>query len=256
MLGMVEYDAAELPRRRTSFVVAELNDEFREGPKDVANPMKSLISVTNLRIQEVNRALDEKIWSDRYGQAPASAPAFDTYLSCRDCHAKQAGFHAGKPHSAAFFTLLAKHKERDLDCVKCHSVGLGQKGGFHGLADAFRDGEGRPVSLAKVRASAGPGFPRGPGYREDPGRLAADVAVWDAALRKNGVRKAFVSVQCESCHGTAAGHPFAAGRFQPARISTCLQCHTREQAPAWYGKDGKLLEARAKAKLDEMRCPR
>ncbi|HEY8279800.1 MAG TPA: multiheme c-type cytochrome [Bdellovibrionota bacterium] len=254
MLGMVEYLADDLPKTRSNFVVAELNADFNEGPSGLANPMKSLVAVTNLRIQETTKGIEEKIWQERDKQITKSS--FETYVSCRDCHAGQQDFHAGKPHSAAFLTLMAKHKETHLDCVKCHSVGLGQ-GGFDNLANAFRDAKGEPVPLAKIRKLAGKGFPKADvSYRSNPGQLKADVEAWDVAMKKAGVRKAFVSVQCENCHGSMPGHPFSEFHPKPVTVNACVQCHTKEQAPAWYGKDGKLLMDKAQSALDSMKCPK
>jgi hypothetical protein len=257
MLGMVEYAASDLPRTRTGFTVAELNADYNEGPKGVANPMKNLVAVTNLRIQETNKALDRKIWENQAKRMPP--PSFETFVSCRECHEKQADFHAGKAHSAAFLTLMAAHKERNLDCVKCHSVGLGVTGGFESLADAFRDSTGKPVTLERILQEAEKGFPKGGVSYREPGsakRLRADVDKWHAALQKAGVRKAFVGVQCENCHGGMPGHPFGDMHPTAVRITTCVQCHTREQAPGWYRQDGNLDEKKAQAALESMRCPR
>ena len=255
MLGMVEYRAADLPKTRTNFVVAELNNEYDESPRGLANPMKSLVAVTNLRIEETNHALDQKIWAEQEKRMPASG--FETFLSCRECHGKQSEFHEGKPHSAAFLTLMVKHKEQNLDCVKCHSVGLGVTGGFDSLVDAFRNSAGQTVALEKIRQKAGAGFPEGDvSYLANPKRLRADVEHWNGALVKSGVSKAFVGVQCENCHGALPGHPFNDIHPTTVRITSCVQCHTRERAPQWYGKDGNLLETKAQAALDSMKCPR
>lgn len=255
MIGMVEYRAADLPKTRTNFVVAELNNEYDESPRGLANPMKSLVAVTNLRIQETNHALDEKIWAEQNARAPATG--VETFLSCRDCHAKQSAFHDGKPHSAAFLTLLAKHQERNLDCVKCHSVGLGMTGGFDSFADAFRDSTGKNVPFERILKAAGSGFPKDMSYRAaSPKRVEAEVTHWRESLSRAGVKKAFVGVQCENCHGPMPGHPFNNVHPSAVRITTCVQCHTKEQAPAWYGTDGNLLTGVAEAKLKSMKCPR
>jgi len=253
MLGMVEYEAADLPRTRTNFLVTDLDDQFNEGPRELANPMKSLVAITNLRIAEANKKADAQIWNDQ--NKKDSAAGFETFVSCRDCHSSQAHFQEGKPHAAAFLTLLAKHKETNLDCLKCHSVGMGEPGGFRSLADAFR-GDGGNIKLEEIRKLAGKDFPKDDvSYRSDPARTRSDVAHWIGALKKKGVKKAFVSVQCESCHGKMPGHPF--GEFKPGKVSmnACLICHTPEQAPAWY-KAGKLDDAKAKAAMASMACPR
>jgi hypothetical protein len=71
------------------------------------------------------------------------------------------------------------------------------------------------------------------------------------------VKKAFVAVQCETCHGPRPSHPFSdETRSRKVSIKTCLHCHTREQAPDWYDDDGQVLEVKAKAALESMSCPK
>lgn len=254
VLGMVEYAAEDLPKTRTQFVVADLDDNFNETPGGRANPMKALVEVTKIRITEANRKAEEAAWAAQ--SAADSKEGFTTFLSCRDCHDAQAAFQESKPHAAAFLTLLQKHQERNLDCVKCHSVGLNEPGGFTSLADAFLDANGKGVKLEEIRKHAGKGFPKdGTSYRASEAQTKKDVHHWIGALKKAKVKKAFVSVQCESCHGKLPGHPF--GDLKPAKVSlkTCVQCHTAEQAPLWY-KAGKLDEEKAKAALASMACPR
>ena len=215
--------------------------------------MKNLLAVTNLRMAEANKKLDERIWTAHQGRAPG----FETFLTCRDCHGKQAEFQEGKLHSAAFLTLMAKKQETNLDCVKCHSVGLGAEGGFNSLKSAFLDESGSPVSLDKIRGHLGaPSFASG-GYRENPAAIRPDVAKWIAALKKEQVKKAFVGVQCENCHGPKPGHPFDSGPPSVAvATSTCLQCHTKDQMPAWYDSAGKVKEAEVQTALKSVACPR
>jgi hypothetical protein len=256
MLGMVEYEAATLPKRRTDFLVAELNAEYDNSPKGMANPMKNLLAVTNLRMAEANRKLDEGLWAAHEGKGVS----YDTYISCRDCHSKQSEFQDGKLHAAAFLTLLSKKQETNLDCVKCHSVGLGMPGGFRNMQEAFRDAEGNPVSLEKIQQHLGAGFPAADAnYRENQERVRPDVAKWNTAMHKAGVKKSFVTVQCESCHGAMGGHPFANdGPIQPKKVATalCLNCHTKEQMPAWYEANGKVKQESVAAALKLMACPK
>jgi hypothetical protein len=251
MLGMVEYSVADFPKR-TDFVVEELDARFNETPRGEANPIKNLLAVTNLRMLEANRKLDDRIWTAHQGK-----DGFQTFLSCRDCHSKQAAFQEGKLHAAAFLTLLRAKQENNLDCVKCHSVGLGAPGGFKSLKTAFLDEAGEPVPLEKIRGHAGKDFPaleKG-GYRENPGAIRPDVARWIDAMKKAGVKKTFVSVQCENCHGSMLEHPFSGGPATAVATKTCLQCHTKEQMPAWY--DGnKVKQEKVQAALKEVACPR
>lgn len=255
MLGRVEYEAATLPAKRTGFAVEELNNEYDQAPRGLANPMKSLVAVTTLRIGEANRKLDERIWAAHDGK---KVEGYDTLLSCRDCHSKQASFQEGKRHAAAFLTLVARKQEMNLDCVKCHSVGMGQPGGFNTLGNAFRDQAGENIPYAEIKKAMGPHFPADEAdYRANPAKIRPDVARWIDNLKKAGAKKAFVSVQCENCHGPKPGHPFA-GDSVAKNVSTglCLQCHTKEQMPAWYDGGGKVKQAEVTAALKTVACPR
>lgn len=252
MLGMVEYEAESLPAKRTKFVVDELGADYNDAPRGMANPMKNLLAVTNLRMAEANRKLDERI--SQAHQATGDG-GFQTFLACRDCHGKQANFQEGKRHAAAFLTLVAKKQEMNLDCVKCHSVGLGEKDGFRSLADAFRDNKDQPVAGAMKKLFHPP---EDTDYRKDPAKIRPDVARWIASMKSAGVQKSFVSVQCENCHGPKPGHPFdmASGHSQ-VLAKTCLQCHTSEQMPAWYEPGGKKVKtAVVDAALKSVACPR
>ena len=257
MFAYLEYGLQEFPKKLLSNVVLELNADFNHSPNDEANPMKNLIAVTNLRIGQANRKLDEKIWAEHKD----AVAGYDTFISCRDCHSKQAEFQEGKPHAASFLALVAKKQETNLDCVKCHSVGLGVPGGFQSMAEALRDESGQGVSVDSVIAKMGKDFPPKEEYRvlyhKDPQHLRSDVQRWIASLQSSGVKKAFLGMQCENCHGGMSGHPFANDNKSPKVTGAlCLQCHTKEQAPAWYGSDGKVNSAVVAAAIKEMGCPR
>jgi hypothetical protein len=256
LLGMVEYEASSLPAKRTDFKVDELNAEYNDAPGGRANPMKALVAVTNLRMAEANKKLDERIWAAHQAE---SASGYQSFLSCRDCHAGQAKFQEGKLHAASFLTLMAKKQETNLDCVKCHSVGLGAPGGFKSMADAFRDEHGDPVPLAKVKDAMGKNFPPADAhYRENPGRIRPDVQRFIAALQKAGVRKSFPTVQCENCHGGRPGHPFSENHAADKSVPTtaCLACHTKEQMPSWYDASGKLKNDAVEKAKASVACPR
>lgn len=256
VIGMVEYEALSLPETRTQFLVQDLDDQFNESPRGLANPMKGLAAITKIRMEEVNRRAEQEAANHSGAPPDSQASPYSTFMSCRDCHENQAAFQEGKPHAAAFLTLMAKHQERNLDCVKCHSVGMGEQGGFRNLADAFRDQRDAPISLEKIRGILGKNFPSpGLSYRANEEQTKKDVHRWINGLKEAGVRKAFVSVQCENCHGRLPGHPF--GGFSPGKVSvqSCVKCHTPEQAPAWYS-GGALNKEKATAAIAAMACPR
>lgn len=253
MLGLVEYDVNEFPKKRTEFTVTELNADYNEAPKGLANPMKNLIAVTNLKMAEANKKLEDKLWATHQNMKEG----YQSFVSCKDCHSKQAQFHEGKLHSAAFLTLVSKNKEHNMDCVKCHSVGLGKDGGFTSLSNAFLNEEGAAIPYEKIRAAMGNVPEHDVNYRDNRAKIRPDVQKWIESLKKAGVKKAFVSVQCENCHGGMEGHPFDFSK-KPAKVAanTCVQCHSKEQMPSWYDSKGELNQKTVAAAIKEMTCPK
>jgi hypothetical protein len=250
MLGLVEFEAKNF--KRSNFVVTELDGDFVDSPKGMANPMKNLVAITNLKMEEANKKLDQQIWNKHQGKVAG----FQTFLSCRECHGKQASFQEGKHHSAAFLTLMAANKDRNMDCVKCHSVGMGKEGGFSTMKEAFLDEAGKPVPLEKIKGHLPKNFPSG-GYRNEVGKIRPEVERWIEAIKKAGVKKSFVSVQCENCHGARPDHPFSNnGASAKVALNTCLQCHTKEQMPDWYNDKGILNKSVAEKAMQEIACPR
>ncbi|NUM89795.1 MAG: hypothetical protein HUU37_11360, partial [Bdellovibrionales bacterium] len=133
----------------------------------------------------------------------------------------------------------------------------GEKGGFRTLMDAFRGADGRAMSWKSVKEKSGlVDHPRAStDYRKNPGAVSADVEKFVHGLQRAGVKKSFVSVQCENCHGPRAGHPFENVKAQPVTSSTCIRCHTLEQMPSWW--NGKTLNEEAwRADLRKVTCPR
>jgi hypothetical protein len=104
--------------------------------------------------------------------------------------------------------------------------------------------------LARLRGSA-------TDYRAVPAAIRPDVKRWIGGLQEAGVKKAFVSVQCENCHGGLPDHPFGNEAREAHAVDSqrCLLCHTKEQMPTWYDDAGVLKpEALAEA-LKGVRCP-
>ena len=63
----------------------------------------------------------------------ASPPAGDTYLGvvrCAECHQSFQESWQKTRHAGAFDSLIKAGKSNDPECIVCHSVGYGEKGGF------------------------------------------------------------------------------------------------------------------------------
>ncbi len=63
----------------------------------------------------------------------ASAQAQATFVGvdkCKGCHAPEFKDFEGRKFSKAWSVLVMRGKTKDPECLKCHSTGFGQPGGF------------------------------------------------------------------------------------------------------------------------------
>jgi hypothetical protein len=51
-------------------------------------------------------------------------------LACKSCHESEYESWRNDPHSKALDSLVAKSKQDEADCLKCHTTGMGRAGGF------------------------------------------------------------------------------------------------------------------------------
>ena len=59
---------------------------------------------------------------------------FTGSATCRSCHSEAHSVWENSAHARAFRTLVEAGHDQDPDCVGCHVVGLGTKGGFESEA--------------------------------------------------------------------------------------------------------------------------
>jgi hypothetical protein len=104
------------------------------------------------------------------GRAADGSPVgFVTAQACASCHPKQAEVWSKTRHAHAWQTLESANNQRDPECVRCHSIGFREPGGF---AEATRvssrlDSSGTAIDMRNVQCEAchGPrlGHPQRPG---------------------------------------------------------------------------------------------
>jgi hypothetical protein len=120
--------AAERPappagRSWFSYRFVPLSDEK---PSDPA--VKALIEGYTVDVGQLNLA-----WAKEHGRdcpAPKKGQAaFVGTATCAGCHAEPADVWAKTGHAHAFASLVQKHKQYDLDCVRCHVIGVDAPGG-------------------------------------------------------------------------------------------------------------------------------
>jgi hypothetical protein len=174
----------------------------------------------------------------------ATRPYVANASQCRACHEKQYQFWANTKHASAYLVLFSKGSHLDWECMGCHSVGFGQPEGFSRIAhpvildNPANDPKDKPfieTFMAQVfgdEAKKGPLDSRLQPARYEKLRVSYRNAV--EKLEKEGeIKKLYVGVQCENCHGNRDGHPGApiAGLPKKVKETTCRTCHAPPNAP-------------------------
>jgi hypothetical protein len=77
------------------------------------------------------------------GETPTGvAVAYRGAADCAQCHAKQTAVWKAHPHARAWDNLASAGNDKDPNCVRCHSIGFRQPGGFAEVKRAVRDVNG------------------------------------------------------------------------------------------------------------------
>jgi hypothetical protein len=211
----------------------QVDDRFNS-PEDKLNPMDRLVNEAKAEIARINKEADAELFGTpkHAAAAPAKTVGYQTFPKCAECHMPQYDFYKNTPHAKAFLTLVHAKQSANLDCLKCHTVGMRKEGGWTSVNKLVLNAAGKAIDAESFAKSL------------------PSMAVKDFSR----VSKAFINVQCENCHGAGMGHPFVTNLNNKIAADTCLQCHTRERAPNWY-KDGKPDEALIATKIKSVSCP-
>jgi len=171
---------------------------------------------------------------------------------------------SGNPqHSLALLTLKKDNSLHNPQCIKCHSLGFKEKGGFsktdkyihtsdkNFTLKSYWDDFNKTIKVPKsVRKLS-------PKQRKTISQKWLQLDTNKTVLANHG------NVQCLNCHNQNAEHPFGDEvRLSSKNYQTkCLNCHTTNQSPAWYNKDTKGIattvnEKYFSKKLKEVSCPK
>ncbi len=174
---------------------------------------------------------------------------------CSQCHRKQYDFWMQTRHASAYLVLFSKNQHFDPDCAKCHTLGLGKPGGFNRIAEPIEVIRGAPCieGRAWVECFLDGVFETGGlslkplDARKDASRYASLKQRYHErrAALAGQVKKDFMNVQCEHCHGDRGAH-IAQNFKRGSRVSekTCRACHVPERDPTFTF-----------AKIREVGCP-
>ncbi len=218
-------------------------DAGYDSPADKPGPVDRLVTEFKAEVARVNTAeLKSEVGNN---SSDNSHEKYQTFPRCAECHLKQFDFWRKTPHMNALHALIEAKQDKNLECLSCHTVGLGDPKGFSRVdhlaqmkvaskedAPVFATNEEFVHYLADVR---------------DAKNLQSKVTLFkkDVSVRDSlgSLENAWTPVQCENCHTPGFDHPFSSSdKIQVTKkveTTTCLTCHTATRAPAWYGSDGK-----------------
>jgi nitrate/TMAO reductase-like tetraheme cytochrome c subunit len=222
-----------------SYYLHEIRDELVK--KADPNPLVDFINAHKSKMSELQMK-EQVLMTNDVSVVDRKIVKYKNPVSCIECHKPQVNFWQGTPHSIAYATLMNAKEQNNLTCVKCHSLGLDDPKGFknvktlvqfkdHPIIDYWNKIHAESSKIKSVR------------------KLSADeIRVvskkWMELDKKMNVKQNFANVQCLNCHSLNNEHPFemdevSTNEKRETQIkNNCLTCHTPDQSPEWYLKDG------------------
>lgn len=257
-----------LPFESQGHELVELSAEWAS-PESAPSSIDLKITQAKAKIAELNLLEEAKFSALVEKSAQSGANQFQTFPRCAECHIKQFDFWRKTPHANAFQPLFDQKQHLNKECLSCHTVGLGETGGWSQAAHLAE--RKKSVTTESSDPDSSNGFEPVPAedlsaylktlhkgdtvdssIKLDP--RAPATSIKDSLGR---LQRSWTPVQCENCHGAGQDHPFSAGPslFKKAESSTCLKCHTTERAPGWYTASKQPDLEKIALKLKSMSCP-
>lgn len=258
-LGEIKF-ALDASKASDQYSIHEVHESLAQ--KLSPNPYEAFIQAHKT---EMTR-LQEKEQAKQSIPTPHLAPMASA-KTCIECHQPQADKWHSTAHSVAYATLINANEAKNLGCVKCHSLGLGDERGFTNTMDmtTFEDDKEQAAYWAQVQDA----FKNVGSIRElPPKRIEKLSKNWLALDEKHGVTRQMANVQCLNCHDQHPDHPFHIEQARPSRQeklaamkTKCLSCHDSDQSPEWYhkldnGLPGAVNDAYLDKKMQEVGCPK
>ncbi|WP_412474148.1 multiheme c-type cytochrome [Halobacteriovorax sp. YZS-1-1] len=222
--------------------------EMREqlGEKIPNNPFTAYINESKKKLDQIRDEEQKMMYSG--GNEIKKIP---DAKSCLECHEAQGEHWAKTPHSVSFATLMIAGEENKTSCMKCHSVGMNEEGGYinHNDIVHFKDlkttDKGFSGHKNKYWQDVSKAFKDVKSIRKLSDKKVSALRVeWDKLDEKHKVEHSYANVQCLNCHEVVTDHPFAIENDEQKLAHTkasiknkCLECHTSDQSPEWYKKD-------------------
>lgn len=238
-------------------------DAAYDSPADAQTSVDKIVAEFKTAIADLNSREETEMQQAVWKSSPTDPHSlkFHTFPRCAECHLKQFDFWRKTKHAKAFATLFEAKQNQNKDCLQCHTVGMGDPGGFSFVtriaelrnsshdssqagndASADADATTQPSKSATLSPEDLNAFLNS---LRDAKSLDSKVKMSahgdeEVPLRQslNMLGRSYTPVQCENCHQPGMDHPFSPGYTKTVARDTCLKCHTQERAPEWYnGKE-------------------
>jgi hypothetical protein len=230
------------------YTVHEIRDEL----KDVLKPNEFLSFIDAHKAKMKEFQIKEQAMMSQVHSGETVQKKYITALSCIECHNDQGEHWKKTPHALAYATLLNANEYKNLNCIKCHSIGLGVDEGFNNAEDIFivdEEVENKKAVQQKFLAA----YKKLVKPIESSRALSSEkTASYTEKIleleRKHQITHNFSGVQCMHCHGMDVEHPFEEEskrnlvKINPTSLKNkCLGCHDPDQSPNWYTKNDRGL---------------
>lgn len=258
--------AGEKQKFEEPFKYHEMREQVSELLKD--NPWHKYIADIKTESEKI-REEEQKAFTSFSSEVKKLA----TTKTCLECHQDQTDHWQKTPHAISFASLINANEMNNTTCIKCHSLGLGDKAGFVNFNDMvgfnledhkkFKTHQDKYWKEVK-KAFAGVESVR----KESKKNIQRLSKEWMKIDEKFNVEHNFANVQCLNCHTQDPEHPFAVGEGDrtveqkyTGMKNKCLSCHTPEQSPEWYGKDKRGIQSKIDDKIirsmmKKIACPK
>lgn len=130
---------------------------------------------------------------------------------CNKCHSNELTSHMGTSHIKSMQVLTLNKEDANPECLKCHTTGYGEDGGFVNKAETYH--------MAKVDCEACHG----------PGREHLGIELQIEEARKLNSRRKANDEQLALLESIKGEYDTKIRKEVPENI--CLQCHTNEWSP-------------------------
>lgn len=250
-----QLDLSKDPKADDFYQLVGLDPNY-DSPAGAPSTTDQLVDEFKTKLAEMNSHQDDVV------PVNSAAAKFQTFPRCAECHLKQFDFWRKTPHMNALHALVAAKQDKNLECLTCHTVGLGDPQGVNSVNQLAQlktteDGQA-PLFLPNEE------FAR---YLKDVSEAKTIQDSVHSFLKKDStdkftvhnslasIQNAWTPVQCENCHGAGHDHPFSGVMKKQVENTTCLSCHTQTRAPEWYTSDGKPNLDKIKEKQALVACP-